>query len=78
MKRKKDKGYESKFTKEQLGYIIFKLSDMLDSHIDAIWVASEDDEFLTPEMEEKFKKTQRDARFLTAAFAPHGYHGGAL
>ena len=77
MKRKKNDGYESKFTKEQLGYIIFKLSAMLDDHIDAIWVAAEDDEFLTPELSEKFNKTQRDARFLTAAFAPHSYFGGA-
>jgi hypothetical protein len=71
MKRKNNNiGSASQFSRAELGFMVHRLSVILDEHIDAIWLAAADEGFLTPERIGMFTKTQRDARLLAEAFAP--------
>jgi len=78
MKNKKNTVCAAEFSRAELGFMVSRLSEMLDEHIDAIFVAAADDGFLTPERIAGLIKTQRAAQSLAEAFAPDDDFGGLL
>jgi hypothetical protein len=70
-------GRAAEFSRAELGHMVSFAAGLPEEHIDAIWLAAVDDGFLTPEQIGKFAETQRFARHLSEAFAPHGAGGAS-
>jgi hypothetical protein len=58
------------FSRAELGHMVSMVAGLLDEHIDAVWRAAIDDEFLTPNRISRLMKTQQFAKHLAEAFAP--------
>ena len=65
-----DQGFRAMLTYEELELLVSFFAELLDEHIDAIFLAAADDEFLTCKRALEFADTQRIARLAAEAFAP--------